>query len=415
MRPFGLLLLSLICFLAAQGTGIRLFFHLFYLLLALLALSYLWAWSNLRGLDVQRESFTHRAQVGDQARERLTIRNLWAFPKLWVELQDHSDMPQHGAGFVTYLPGHQRRRWVSRTPCTMRGKFTLGPATLISGDPFGIFRLERTLSSTSEIIVYPRMVDLSAFALPSAELPGGQDLRSRAYHVTPNVSTVREYAPGDSFNRIHWRSTARTGQLMVKEFELDPTADIYIVLDMQERAQQQLNSAERRNTRAGEARVPESTEEYATMAAASLARHLIGQGREVGLVAWGQHREVIPAEREARQLFKILEALAVLRAHGSTPLAEVLAAEGSRFGRNCTLVVITSSLDDRWPVSLQHLMYRGVRATVIMVDPQSFGGWRDPLGIVGQLAELRVPSYLFRQGQSLPEALREQAKPVGRG
>src|SRR5919206_556 len=94
LRPLGILALAGLSFLAAQGTGIRLFFHLFYLLLALLALSYAWAWLNLRGLRV------------------------------------------------------------------------------------------------------------------------------------------------DSFNRIHWRSTARTGQLMVKEFELDPTAEIYVVLDMQERVQQ---------------------------------------------------------------------------------------------------------------------------------------------------------------------------------
>ncbi len=98
MRPFAILLLSVVCFLAAQGTGISLFFHLFYLLLALLVLSYIWAWTNLHGLDLRRETFTHRTQVGENARERLTIRNLWAFPKLWVELQDHSDMPQHGAG-----------------------------------------------------------------------------------------------------------------------------------------------------------------------------------------------------------------------------------------------------------------------------------------------------------------------------
>lgn len=83
MRPIGLLALSLLSFLAAQGTGIRLFFHLFYLLLALLILSYLWAWSNLRGLRVDRETFTHRTQVGEFARERITIRNLWPFPKLW--------------------------------------------------------------------------------------------------------------------------------------------------------------------------------------------------------------------------------------------------------------------------------------------------------------------------------------------
>src|SRR5215813_7145013 len=266
LRPLGILALAVLSYLAAQGTGIRLFFHLFYLLLALLALSYLWAWSNLRGLHVQRETFTHRTQVGEQARERITIRNIWPLPKLWVELRDHSDMPQHGSGFVTYLPAHDRRRWVARTPCTMRGKYTLGPATLISGDPFGIFRLERPVPGSSEVLVYPRTTSLPGFSLPSAELPGGQDVKSRAFHVTPNVSTIREYQPGDSFNRIHWRSTARIGQLMVKEFELDPTADVYIVLDMQERIQQQLVSEQPsqrrpdRPVRAGhELRIAEST------------------------------------------------------------------------------------------------------------------------------------------------------------
>src|SRR6185436_10563143 len=104
LRPFGIFALALLSFLAAQGTGIRLFFHLFYLLLALLVLSYLWAWTNLRGLRVERETFTQRSQVGDEARERITIRNLWNFPKLWVELLDHSDMPNRSTGFVTYLP-----------------------------------------------------------------------------------------------------------------------------------------------------------------------------------------------------------------------------------------------------------------------------------------------------------------------
>jgi uncharacterized protein (DUF58 family) len=407
MRPFGILALALLSFLAAQGTGIRLFFDIFYLLLALLALSYLWAWSNLRGVRVQRETFTHRTQVGEQARERITIRNIWPLPKLWVELQDHSDMPQHGSGFVTYLPAHERRRWVARTPCTMRGKYTLGPATLVSGDPFGIFRLERTVEGTSEVLVYPQTTPLPGFNLPNAELAGGQDVKSRTYHVTPNVATVREYQPGDSFNRIHWRSTARTNQLMVKEFELDPTAEVYIVLDMQERIQQQVvpDPGARHARQGRDLRIAESTEEYGVQAAASVARHLLEQNRTVGLVSWGQHREVIPAERESRQLFKILEALAVLRAHGPQPLAEVLAAESVRFGRNCTLVVITASLDERWVVSLQHLLYRGVRAVVVLVDPQSFGGWRDSLTIQARLAELRVPTYVFTQGQPLPDAL----------
>lgn len=419
-RALGILALSGLSFLAAQGTGIRLFFHLFYLLLALLALSYLWAWLNLRGLQVQREAFTQRSQVGEQARERVTIRNLWPIPKLWVELRDHSTMPQHSSGFVTYLPANDRRRWVTRTACTMRGKFTLGPATLISGDPFGIFRLERKVPGSSEVLVYPQTTALPGFSLPSAELPGGQDVKSRTYHVTPNVASIREYQPGDSFNRIHWRSTARSGQLMVKEFELDPTAEIYLVLDMQERAQQHLLGEGVPAGRAGpgqravrELRIAESTEEYGVLAAASIARHMLEQNRTVGLISWGQHRELIPAERESRQLFKMLEALSVLRAHGAQPLAEVLAAESVRFGRNCTLVIVTASLDERWVASLQQLLYRGVRAVVVLIDPQSFGGWRDTLAIRARLAELRVPTYLFAQGQSLADALARPALLAG--
>lgn len=401
LRPIGILLLSVVCFVAAQGTGIRLFFHLFYLLLVLLVLSFLWALTNLRGLRVQRETLTTRTQVGDVAQERLTVTNLWPLPKLWVELQDHSDLPLHSGGFVTYLPARERRRWMARTPCTMRGKFILGPTTLVSGDPFGIFRVQRTVPGTSEVLVYPQTTDLAGFVLPNAELAGGQDVKSRTYHVTPNVSSLRDYQPGDSFNRIHWRSSARTNKLMVKEFELDPTAEMYMVLDMQERAHQY--SVAPRSGR--DSRVAESTEEYAVMAAASLARHLLEQNRSTGLVSWGQHREVIPAERESRQLFKMLEALAVLRAYGAQPLAEVLAAESSRFGRNCTLVIITASSDERWTTSLQHLLYRGTRAVVVLVDPQSFGGWQDLAQVRNRLAELRVPTYLFRQGQTLQEAL----------
>jgi uncharacterized protein (DUF58 family) len=409
LRPIGVALLALVCFVAAQGTGIRLFLHLSYLLLALLGLSYLWAWLNLRGMDVERKVSTHRAQVGDKAQEQVTIENLWFLPKLWVELIDHSDMPNHSAGVVFYLGAHQKYYWVAQTICTMRGKFRLGPVSVASGDPFGIFYLERRLSGENEILVYPRTTPLPGFVLPSAELPGGQDVKKRAFHVTPNVSTIRGYQPGDSFNRIHWRSTARLGDLMVKEFELDPSAEVYVVLDMQERVQQTLLPARMHYDESfyGEQRLSESTEEYAVQAAASIARHLLDQNRMVGLVAWGQQREVVPPEREARQLFKLLESLAILRAHGTQTLAEVLAAEGMRFGRNSTLVIITPSLDERWVASVQHLMYRGVQAVVVLIDPMSFGGWNDSSTILARLAELRIPVYRYSQGQTLTAALQE--------
>ena len=428
MKALGILLLAILCFVIAQGTNISLFFTLFYVLLALLLLAYVWAWANLQGLQIERDIGTRRAQVGEEARERLRVTNRWPLSKLWVEIQDHSDMPYHSAGFVAYLPGKTRRRWMLRTPCTMRGKWTLGPVTLHSGDPFGIFRLERSAGATGEVIVYPATGDLPAFRLPAAELQGGQDIRTRTFHVTPNVATIRQYVTGDSFNRIHWRSTARTGQLMVKEFELDPTADVWIVLDMHERSQQVAEEErilfhdrrlertlfnDRRRER--DIQVPESTEEYIVSAAASVARHLLNNNRNVGLLAWGQHREVLPPERESRQLYKILESLAMLRAHGTHPLAEVLVAEGTHFSRSSTVVVVTAALDPLWVTGIQQLLYRGIRAAVIFVDPESFGSVPGTAAIMQKLASLRVQVYRVRQGQPLDEALREPEVAALRG
>ncbi len=411
MRALGLLALAVAMFFTGLATNISFFYYLTYVLLGLLVVAYLWAWSNLEGLELERESSVTRAQVGETARERLTIYNLWVIPKLWVEVRDHSDLPSHGLGFVSYLPGRSRRRWTVRTPCTQRGKWTLGPVSVHSGDPFGIFRLAKHVDLTNELIVYPATVELPRFQLPTADLLGGQDLQQRTFHVTPNVSTIRQYVPGDSFNRIHWRSTARTGQLMVKEFELDPTADVWIVLDMEERFHHALPDESpilmAADVMRGKLRLQPASEEYAVTLAASLARHLLRLNRNVGLVAHGQHREVIPPEREARQLYKILEALAMLRAKGQTSLAEMLAAEGHRFGRNVSLIIITPAVDPRWVTSLQHMVYRGARSSVVFIDPQSFGGWRDPAPILAQLAEIRLPVYQVHNGDQLDHALAE--------
>ena len=140
-------------------------------------------------------------------------------------------------------------------------------------------------------------------------MPGGSLQGVRVQFSTPNVSSVRDYRPGDAFNRIHWPTSARTNRLMVREFELDPTADVWIVLD--------LNA----DVHAGSGL--ESTEEYAVTAAASLARHLLDQGRAVGLVS---QTATLPADRGPRQVERILEVLALVRASSPLTLAALLSA-----------------------------------------------------------------------------------------
>jgi uncharacterized protein (DUF58 family) len=301
-----------------------------------------------------------------------------------------------------------------RTTCRERGVFRLGPLSIATSDPFGLFRITRYLDQTSSIVVYPATVDLRAFSPPIGRLIGGDAVRRRTHHVTTNVAGVRDYAPGDSFGRIHWRSTARKDRLIVKEFELDPTADIWIFVDMYREVQVgqpdwgdeagiELPALFRPRRR--RLQLKPTTEEYTVTVAASLAQHFIRQNRAVGLVAYGQQREVLPADRGERQLTKILECLAVLRAQGSIPIAQALAIETDRLGRGMTIVVVTPAADDRWVLITRDLTRRGLRSIAVMIDPTTFGQGFGIEKVLELLKASNTPTYVVRRDEPLESAL----------
>jgi uncharacterized protein (DUF58 family) len=413
------LALLIVALIEAQATGRALWFNLVYLFLAVLVVSYFWAWANVNRLQIVRQTRSPRSQVGEVAEERFLVRNGSVLPKLWVEVRDHSSLPDHHASWVvSSLGAHRSRGWAVRTVCRQRGRFTLGPLTLTSSDPFGLFENRKRLPATSSIVVYPLVVDLPHFYLPSGELPGGGAMRRRTHYVTTNVSGVRDYFPGDSFSRIHWPSTARTGRLIVKEFELDPTADVWLFLDMEgavqaDRLWQEQPEQSPRLWRAGTAGRPAlvpSTEEYAVSLAASLAKHFLARNRAVGLVAYGQSREALPPDRSERQLTKIMETLAVIRAVGTVPLAQIIAAEGKGLGRNTSVVVITPSDDLKWVDSLRDLRRRGIRGIGVVLDTETFGRPTATAAVLAGLRQDGIRSYRVREGDSLAAAL---ATPIG--
>jgi len=243
-------------------------------------------------------------------------------------------------------------------------------------------------------------------------LPGGDALRRRTHHVTANASGVRDYAPGDSFNRIHWRTTARRDRLMVKEFELDPLTDIWIVLDGERAAHTGYPSGggweagePPTDLHVGGGWIPPATEEYAVAAAASLAMYFIGRGRAVGFITHTNRREVFQVDRGARQLTKILETLAVLAADGTHTLAQVLDFEDEQLPRGATVILVTPSTRLDWISEAQRLEQRGLRVVAVLVDGQSFGGHPGIQQVAIQLAASRIPSTTVQLGDNLSIAL----------
>lgn len=409
MNALKLIALAIVVFVLSQLNQWSILDKVFFALVGILLVAWLWSRVSLRGLVLTRDTRTDRAQVGQPLVERVRIENRSKLSKLWVEVADQSDLPGHRVSRVVYLGPHDSNRWRVETICARRGRFRIGPIALRSGDPFGLFPAETVVPQTGELLVYPATVDLSAFALPVGELPGGSANQRRTPFITPNASGVREYFAGDAFNRISWTATARAGKLMVKEFELDPTADIWIALDLNAGVQAGARPISAfPNFSGGEVPLSfwlDSTEEYGVTIAASIARHFLNQNRNVGIIA-NAHRHIsIPTDRGGRQMLKILEQLAVARADGTTPFGEMLMAEGGQFTRNSTVIAISPSTDEEWVQALIGIVSRRVQAVAITLEPSTFGSAGTSLFIVSGLASVGIPTYLVKYGDDISRAL----------
>jgi uncharacterized protein (DUF58 family) len=410
-RPVGLVALFVVTGLVAIAGGWWLMFYVAWTILFLLLVAAAMAFLGLRALHFERSTRALRTEVGSYFDERIVVENRSWIPKLWLEIEDRGSHPEHTASFVVSLGPFGRFVRPVHTLVRQRGVFQLGPVFAESGDPFGLFRQRRQIDGVSTLVVYPVALDLPRFGRLPGSLSGGALQGERVQFTTTNVSGVREYRPGDTFNRIHWPTTARQGRLMVKEFELDPFSDVWLVLDLD------------RATMAGSG--VESVEEYAVTACASLAKYLLDEDRAVGFICQGI---VLTPDRGTRQQLKILEQLAFVRPVQGPSLDVLLAAEAQRFGRTDVLVVVTGSSEAGWVRELRHLGQRGIGASVVAVEASSFERRAAPRAaprgaggvlvaaapeprpsgggaVAGALAAARVPTYVVRQGEPLQQAL----------
>jgi len=416
LRARVVLGLFALCLAGGLITGRSAFFNLTYVWAGLFAGAFLWSRTALSGVSLERKPRSLRSQVGLAFEESFRLHNRSRFPKLWIEIRDESDFPGHRASLVVVGQGaHRDRTWLVRTLCTRRGRFHLGPATLISGDPFGLFQVSTRVGQTQQVVVLPLTAPLPAFPIPSGRLPGGEALMERTHQITPNAAGVRDYLPGDSFSRIHWRSTARRRRLIVKEFELDPMADAWVILDASAAVQRSLRAPETENRPPqflpARATLPPSTLEYAVSAAASLTHYLLERDRAVGLIAYGRSRHSVQPDRGASQLYRILETLAVLDGEGDVRLPDVLKLETPQLPRGAVVILITPDSGEEILLAARQLKRRALPPVLVLIDAASFGGAQGAQMAAGAALRSGIPMRLVRCGEPLAANLSQLVHP----
>jgi uncharacterized protein (DUF58 family) len=223
-------------------------------------------------LSCSRTLQPHRVQVGGTSRVVLRLQNLSRLPTGTMLLEDRLPyaLGSRPRLVLERLGPHQASSVAYTVRADVRGRYEVGPLVVRLTDPFGLCELVRAFPSVDKLTVIPQVVPLPSVRL-AGEYAGAGESRARsvAVHGEDDAAT-REYRYGDDLRRVHWRSTARVGELMVRREELPWESRATVVLDTRAMAHR------------GEG--PTASFEWAVSAAASIALHLRHNGYKLRLV-----------------------------------------------------------------------------------------------------------------------------------
>ena len=299
-------------------------------LLLVLLLAAWWTTSRAtRSLDAVSRSRSGFAEAGASATVRLTVRGR-SRPATQLVLEDLVPLALGGTArlAVPRLREGETLDLDHRVRSEVRGSFRIGPAVLRSRDVFGLVTASRPLGGTSTLDVLPRVLPLRDLTL--GDLGGSRGSSASAAAATsPDDASIREYRVGDDLRRVHWRSTARRGAVMVRSDEHPGRPDVVLLLD--DRAS------------AHHGRGAGSSLEWAVTAAASAAVHLHKRGHHVRLVHGGR-MDTVQEVDEASAVQSLLRSLARLTPGPADGLARSVSAMGR--AESTLLVAVLGSVDE---------------------------------------------------------------------
>jgi uncharacterized protein (DUF58 family) len=273
-----------------------------------------------------------------------------------------------------------------------RGVHAIAETEVLFGDLLGLVSVTpRVVCDPATVIVRPRLFELDGLFSDSGRTGGaGRRLLLRRT-AGFDFHSVRDYEPGESLRRVHWPTSARRGQLMVKELEDTSNDGVVVVLDC--------------DPTGAVGEPPDSSFDAAVRAAGSILRAHAARGRPATLVSTGYGRPPVSVRSAAADLEGAVTALAAAEADARHGLARFLAGDHAGIAGSAELAIVTATIDQSAIAAMLGLCRRHV-VSVVWVDAASFAGrpTRADPGVL-RLAAHGVPTAVVRRGDDLAVAL----------
>ncbi len=326
---------------------------------ALLAIGVAWISARfaLTGVTYERSLTPARLFPGDQAELRIRIANDKLLPIAWLSIVDPirfslvratqalDDLLRISGGVeISENLGHSLVNGAAIGPYSeivrtfevtalQRGVYTIGPGQMETGDPFGIFRRTAEVAGRLEIVVYPRIFRPDELELPFLESLGELVSRNSLYDDPTLIAGSREYRSGDPLRRVHWKATARTGNLQVRLHDPSTTAQLMLVLN--------LNTFQHVWQGVELERMEAAIDVAATLAVWGLRRGFAVGVRSNGMVAGAEDTPRVAPSANPKQDTTLLEHLARVSFSGRYSPESILLDESKRLSKACSLIFVT--------------------------------------------------------------------------
>ena len=377
-----------------------------YVLLGVYLLSRYLARRWVRDLGAERECDSAPREVGESTEVAVTLTNTGSLPIAWVLVEDlvpdfavKARTPRLTVKgkrtHVVTLRGKQTKTIKYKVTFAMRGYYPLGPTLLETGDVFGLHRRHRVIGKPVYVMVYPKVVPLPKYDFASERPIGEVRLQNRLHEDPTRTAGVRQYVLGDPLQRVHWKVTARTGQLHCRIYEPTTLAGATVMVDFHQDGYHKRGEPHR--------------SELAVTAAVSIAYAVSALNQQIGFASNGRdaadriREESLVAEsaeaqaeghatrEEARERFemnettdrirpvvvetrrgfdqfqKIREALARLELSDAMDFAHLCLEMAARVPRDATIIAVLPRVPAETAVALGTLRRQGFAVTAILI------------------------------------------------
>ncbi len=254
-----------------------------------------------------------------------------------------------GGGEKRFLITYQVR-------CPLMGPYSIGPVKVRWEDPLGLTYVEEEVHHIDDILVMPRVEDISEVFIRS-KVPKMYSGAMTVRKPGPGYDffALRQYVHGDPIRDVNWKASARTGKLMINEHEREAISHVMLILD----ATSTTDAGQRDSTALVRG----------ARAVASLASYFINRRDSVGLVVYDSSLRMISPATGQGQLMKILEALAILEPKGDMPM-EIVSKVGLTYlpSRSPVIIVSPVSQDESTDQAVAYMLAHGFNVTLLSLS-----------------------------------------------